>query len=348
MPDLSARLGPDGNSILFKLRHDDSNLTDPEREALRQAWRDVLGSPHSVVSVAADLSYDGKPLSYTNGDQNKRQIHFKVYNKWVLILGLILLAIILLGFVYLARTSDIIRDSGPPNPPPGSRRPYSLARTQMAFWTLLVLGAFGFIYLVTSSSLAITEQALALLGIAAATALGSVAIDTRKSNLVSGELEQLSSERAKVAAEVEEIDKRITDLEASIDATLSHYTAQNLTPTPSEQEEIDKQKEELRNERIAKADKTTKLEELNQRVGSDELALTQPVSEGFWLDLVTDRGGVTLHRSQIALWTTALGVLFIWEVWQHLAMPAFSTELLALMGISSGTYLGFKFPEKQT
>jgi hypothetical protein len=28
-------------------------------------------------------------------------------------------------------------------------------------------------------------------------------------------------------------------------------------------------------------------------------------------------------------------------------MPEFSTTLLALMGISSGTYLGFKIPERQ-
>ena len=57
---------------------------------------------------------------------------------------------------------------------------------------------------------------------------------------------------------------------------------------------------------------------------------------------------MTLHRLQIMLWTLALGALFVWEVWDHLAMPTFGTELLTLMGISSGTYLGFKIPERQT
>ena len=57
---------------------------------------------------------------------------------------------------------------------------------------------------------------------------------------------------------------------------------------------------------------------------------------------------MTLHRLQITLWTLALGALFVWEIWNQLVMPAFGTELLTLMGISSGTYLGFKIPERQT
>jgi hypothetical protein len=37
-----------------------------------------------------------------------------------------------------------------------------------------------------------------------------------------------------------------------------------------------------------------------------------------------------------------LGVVFVSEVLTKLAMPVFDATLLALMGISSGTYLGFK------
>jgi len=36
---------------------------------------------------------------------------------------------------------------------------------------------------------------------------------------------------------------------------------------------------------------------------------------------------------------------FIISVWKDLLMPDFNTTLLSLMGISSGTYIGFKFPE---
>ena len=69
-------------------------------------------------------------------------------------------------------------------------------------------------------------------------------------------------------------------------------------------------------------------------------------SRGFWRDLVADdRGGVTLDRVQIAVWTIVLGMIFISSVALDLTMPEFSGTLLALMGISSGTYIGFKLPQ---
>ena len=40
-----------------------------------------------------------------------------------------------------------------------------------------------------------------------------------------------------------------------------------------------------------------------------------------------------------------LGVIFLVSVYNNLEMPEFSAGLLGLMGISSGTYLGFKVPE---
>src|SRR6185369_4468501 len=73
-----------------------------------------------------------------------------------------------------------------------------------------------------------------------------------------------------------------------------------------------------------------------------------PVSDGFVKDILSDVNGVTFHRFQIVVWTIVLGVIFGWTVWKRLAMPEFSDTLLALMGISAGTYLGFKFPERQT
>jgi hypothetical protein len=218
----------------------------------------------------------------------------------------------------------------------------------MAFWTLLVLGAFGFIYLVTDYHQTITEQVLVLLGIAAATALGSVAIDSRKSSTVDAELDRLAPERARVQAELDQIRERIPDLDANIGELLKQYTALNRALTPAEQEALDSQKELLRQEKIAEAGKAAELKRIDDQNALNESQLIKPVSEGFWRDLITDKDGVTLHRSQILVWTIALGAFFIWQVWEHLTMPAFSTELLALLGISSGTYLGFKFPEKQS
>ncbi len=69
-------------------------------------------------------------------------------------------------------------------------------------------------------------------------------------------------------------------------------------------------------------------------------------SQGFLNDVLSDPTGISLHRFQMFVWTVVLGVIFIGSVYKNLAMPQFSATLLGLMGISSGTYLGFKVPEK--
>jgi hypothetical protein len=47
----------------------------------------------------------------------------------------------------------------------------------------------------------------------------------------------------------------------------------------------------------------------------------------------------------MASWTLILAVVFLSHVYRELAMPQFSETLLALLGISAGTYLGLKLPE---
>ena len=75
---------------------------------------------------------------------------------------------------------------------------------------------------------------------------------------------------------------------------------------------------------------------------------TRPVSSGFWSDILTDANGISFHRFQMFAWTMVLGFIFVVGVYERLAMPEFNTTLLALMGISAGTYLGFKIPERQS
>ena len=68
------------------------------------------------------------------------------------------------------------------------------------------------------------------------------------------------------------------------------------------------------------------------------------------LDLLSEENDMSkpqimsFHRFQIIVWTLVLGVVFCSEVLTKLGMPNFDSTLLILMGISSGTYLGFKFP----
>jgi hypothetical protein len=66
------------------------------------------------------------------------------------------------------------------------------------------------------------------------------------------------------------------------------------------------------------------------------------VTHGFISDVISDANGVSIHRLQMFGWTLVLGVIFLASVYNDLAMPEFSSTLLGLMGISSGTYLGIK------
>lgn len=71
----------------------------------------------------------------------------------------------------------------------------------------------------------------------------------------------------------------------------------------------------------------------------------EAVSQGFLRDVLSDQEGISFHRFQLFVWTLVLGVIFLASVYHGLQMPQFNPTLLGLMGISSGTYLGFKIPE---
>jgi hypothetical protein len=82
--------------------------------------------------------------------------------------------------------------------------------------------------------------------------------------------------------------------------------------------------------------------------GDTTPALSPRNSEGFFSDITTDENGkVSFHRFQIFIWSVVLGIIFLFTIYNLLTMPKFPDTLLALMGISSGTYIGFKFPAKK-
>jgi hypothetical protein len=98
---------------------------------------------------------------------------------------------------------------------------------------------------------------------------------------------------------------------------------------------------------IGAAEKKVQLEQFDNKIQNLEKTVKPLPSEGFFVDILSDANGISFPRFQIAGWTLVLGVIFIASVHRVLSMPDFDQQLLALMGISSGTYIGFKFPEKQ-
>ena len=72
-----------------------------------------------------------------------------------------------------------------------------------------------------------------------------------------------------------------------------------------------------------------------------------PESQGLLHDLLSDATGYRFDRFQIFAFTLILGVIFLSDVYNNLSMPELSPTLLGLMGLSSGTYIGFKLPERR-
>lgn len=205
------------------------------------------------VSISIGLE-DQDPIPTLVKDKNSFKL-IMVRKRWFYISVVALL--ILLGlFIFLVIETDMLRDIGP-NPPHGGRKPYSLAKTQMAIWLFTIMSSWLLLYVLKHTFDTINESLVILMGISSGAGLGAATIDTNR----------------KVKAVVAR-------------------------------------------------------------------------SQGFIRDILSDSNGISFHRFQVFAWTVVMVLVFIRQVASYLVMPEFSGPLLTLMGISSGTYLGFKVSEK--
>jgi hypothetical protein len=91
----------------------------------------------------------------------------------------------------------------------------------------------------------------------------------------------------------------------------------------------------------------TRLGQIDQQLRALNAQQAPLTSAGFLRDILSDGSGYSFHRFQIFAWTIVLGIIFMSSVYNNLTMPEFSSTLLGLMGLSAGTYIGFKFPEQK-
>lgn len=219
-----------------------------------RAWHALLAEPKGFVKTISVSIGNGPELAYPT---DVRDFELEVLPRTELFCSLGILAVSIGLFVGLVRKTSLLRDPAPV--PEGQQAPFSLSLFQLAFWSMLVIASYVFIWMITEELDTITGSVLALLGIGSGTALGAVLIDSGK-------------------------------------------TAPTLSRS----------------------------------------------SQGFLRDLLSDERGISVYRFQLFAWTLVLGVIFCASVYDGLQMPQFSTTLLGLMGLSSGTYLGFKVPEGKT
>jgi hypothetical protein len=314
-----------GTRVTFDLAYDDST---PE---LKTTWQQVVGLNRSAA-LAAGLAGQGPfavadPLSIqARAELEKKEPKTPIERARLsgtsfafdvstaravafIVLGLALL----LGFIRLATTSNILRNSELTSSTPGSTLYcFSLAKCQMAWWLFLTTFAVVFIWLVVGR-FTMTGQVLVLLGISAATALGAVVIDAGRQAGTADAVNKATAEAATTTAAAAALAAAAPTVPGAPAAPLAALAA-------------------------AQQSKITALAK----------DAWPPKSKGsFFKDILSDENGVSLHRFQIMAWTLVLGLYFVFEVLSKFEMPTLSTELLTLVGISNSTYLGFKFPERR-
>ncbi len=292
----------------------------------KDVWIDLLGEPAGLrTPVAFSVGPEGRgPFDSTMDRHNK--VPLTVISP---VYGLVALFVVLgtlFILIWLARSTSLIRERGVKIP--GKLRPYNLGRWQMAFWFFLVYASYTTIWLITDALDTITPSLLGLMGISAGTALGEALIDTGKDDANDAQLESLVA--AKLALE-----QSVPDLQAQLNA-VSAKTAPSLEDTAS-RDSLNKQLQDSR----------TRLAQVSHQIDVLTPPESRAVSDGFLRDILADSTGYSFHRFQIFAWTIILGIIFVSAVYNTLNMPEFSPTLLGLMGLSSGTYIGFKFPEKK-
>jgi len=310
-------LHPDSRRLSFHL------LITPENKKL---WIDLLGGPHGLshpVTFTIGLETES-PFDSVFDQSNP--LPLTVISPPYGVISLIIIAFTLVLFIWLARTTNLIREPG--SAVPGKLRPYNLGRTQMAFWFFLVYVSYVVIWLVTSALDTITPSLLGLMGISAGTALGEALIDSGKDTALASKLLDLTAEK-------QSLEQGIPELQSQIGALNSKLTL--TTEDTANRDSLNKQLQESR----------TRLAQLNQQLQAIIPPSTAGHSQGLLRDILRDGSGYSFHRFQIFAWSIVLGIIFLSAVYNSLAMPEFSTTLLGLMGISSGTYIGFKFPEQK-
>ena len=304
--------------LLFHLR------ITPEN---KDVWVDLLGEPVSVrrpVTFNVGLEHQA-PFASVYDQSNPVQL--TVISPFYGAVALIVILVTLILFLWLARTTNIIRYPGP-TPIGGQLRPYNLGRAQMAFWFFLIYASYLAIWLITSDLDTITPSLLALMGISAGTALSEAVIDAGKDTAKANQLRDLTAERQALEESISEIQPQVDSINA---AAITSATDR------ANRDGLNKQIQEIR----------TRLAQIDPQIRALTPQASASVSGGFLNDILSDSSGYSFHRFQIFAWTIVLGIIFVSSVYNNLTMPEFSQTLLGLMGISAGTYIGFKFPEQK-
>jgi len=268
----------------------------------------------------------------------------------------------------LSGRSAILKDQLIPQIPPGEQS-FSLARTQMAWWFLIILGCAVYLVLLRIQAAKaqadyaallttlISPQSLALMGLSALTAGAAAAVDTAQYTTEDKVNDALKQLKLGSYGDVLELRAKIADWTGKAADDIV------LTPTESKGVATAHTAKLAQNPGWSPAQQAAALAELTtaaktrkrtgtitdlQRISDEyERQTARFRTQGWLADMATDVDGAALHRLQALIWSLLIGGAFIYVTLKTGAMPQLDDNLLGLMGISSAGYVGFKYNETQ-
>ena len=293
----------------------------------RDPWIDLLGEPTSTHRPVTLSIGPENGSAFDTVYEKENTIPLTVISPLYGIIAMLVIVVTLILLLWLCTKTNIIREPGPPAIS-GKRRPYNLGRAQMAFWFFLIYSSYMTIWLITSALDTITASLLALMGISAGTALGEALIDNGKSSSRINQVQDLTAQKQALEQTISEVQPQVDAANASVASSVTDQANRDA---------LNRQLVEGR----------TRLNQIDLQLRSLAVDTAPQVSAGFLRDILSDGSGYSFHRFQIFAWTIVLGIIFLSSVYNDLTMPEFSPTLLGLMGLSAGTYIGFKFPEQK-
>lgn len=380
----------------------DPKATDRANElakANENSWFKLVGKPALSLPCNVTLRLPEEGLELPTritiaATEPDCQFYLIGIEQWRFIATIVLFFLILWFLVWLARTTDILRDSSGRVRADGLE-PVSLGRTQMAFWFILTVGAWAFLLVTTGNHDTINDTCLILLGIGSGTALGSALIESTgtkflvtspldrprdriKTDIADAILVRLQKLSSLIGDRPEEVRQRFIGVlrkikeEETRDKRGPNQPLDELLNTLQEEWKLEEKttKEGVDQAIIALARElkpapkagleetgapVEPLAEVEVLAGELELlgaqqAAFRQMSDKVWMRLFADwlsegsSNKYSFHRFQMLAWTLLLGFVFVIKVSADRAMPEFNAMTLGLLGISAGTYLGFKLP----
>lgn len=232
---------PDKNRLHFHLE------ITPEN---KEVWTDLLGTPkgtHRPVTFSVGLENQSPFDSVFN---ESKPLPLTIVSPVYGVISVVVVLVTLILFLWLARTTNLIREPGA-CPVPGKLRPYNLGRAQMSFWFLLIYASYVVIWLITDALDTITPSLLGLMGISAGTALGEALIDSGKLNARDDQLQSLTGEK-------QSLEQSIPDLQSQVNGLNSRNSL-----TPEDTANRDSLNKQLQDNRARLAQITQQIQNLD-------------------------------------------------------------------------------------